>query len=114
MKPGVFAALAAASLLTACATAPGSVRPTAVSDDTYRLAPCDHLASERSRLDGAYADAARAQTRTRQVDFVGLLLVGLPISTLTGHSHTRDIGLIKGQREAVERAWTADGCVRAQ
>ena len=114
MKPGVIAALAATTLLAACATAPGSVRPTMVSDDTYRNAPCDRLTSERSRIDGAYADAAHAQTRTRQVDFVGLLLVGLPISTLTGHSHTKEIGLLKGQREAVERAYAAGGCARAQ
>jgi len=42
------------------------------------------------------------------------LLVGLPVSTLTGHSRARQIGLIKGQQAALARANVAASCAGAQ
>lgn len=110
MKTGAIAALTAAILVSACATAPGRVKPASIGDEAYLGASCARLAEEKTRLDADYAHAAHAQNVTRDFDFAGLLLVGLPVARLTGHNHAKEISLIKGDQLAVARAAHGHNC----
>lgn len=102
-----------AALLGACATLPEKVRPTPAAANLYQGADCARLDNERLRLDAAYQDASRRQLRTRKVDAVGLVLLGLPVGSLTGNSHTKSIAAIKGQQEALSEAYRLSNCAGA-
>ena len=41
---------------------------------------------------------------------VGVLLVGLPVSSMSGHNIAPEIGRLKGEDEALDRAAMAIGC----
>lgn len=99
-----------ATLLGACATLPEQVQPSPTAANLYQGADCARLDSERLRLDAAYQTASRKQQRTRQVDAVGLVLLFLPVGSLTGGSQTKTIAAIKGQQEALSEAYRVSNC----
>ena len=110
MKPIVALAMTAALALGGCATAAANISPIQVVDNRYQNATCADLSAQATLLDAHYADEARRQGNIRKLDMAGLLLVGLPVASITGHSRASQIGKLKGDRIAVTEAMTALQC----
>lgn len=102
--------IAAFGVLAACAPAPESIQAAYVSDLPYRGYSCDQLGEEGIRLQQALATASVAQSNARSNDTVGIILIGLPVGSMSGQSIAPQIALYKGQIEAVRTASLRNNC----
>jgi hypothetical protein len=103
----MFAILATVS---ACAPTPESIAPAYVSEVPYRNWTCEQLGEENVRLTQALSTASVAQNNARTNDTVGIILIGLPVGSMSGQSIAPQIALYKGQLEAVHRASIRNSC----
>jgi len=93
-----------------CAVAPEFIPPSYVSPFTYQNWSCEQLAEESHRLVSAYATAAARQQQAHTGDAVGVLLLGLPVSSMSGQNIAPEIGRLKGEHEALARVAIHKGC----
>jgi hypothetical protein len=108
MRKIILAAMAAA--LVGCAKSPESIAPSYVSDITYRPVSCADLAVESARIQQALARASTQQEQARGNDTVGVILLGLPVSSLSGDNVAPEIARLKGELEAIHRVSLQKKC----
>jgi hypothetical protein len=102
--------VAPAISLTACAQNPESVSANQVSDISYRPLSCADLAIEAARLNAALTQASKQQ-QAQAGDGVGVVLIRLPISSMTGGNVAREIARLKGELGALDRIAARKRCV---
>jgi starvation-inducible outer membrane lipoprotein len=105
-------ALAAPFVIAACAKSPDSIQASYVSEVTYQSWSCRQLSEESARLSSALATASTQQERARGNDVVGVILIGLPVSSLSGDNIAPEIARLKGEQEAVRRAMITKSCAQ--
>jgi hypothetical protein len=96
--------------LAACAKSPDSISAAYISDVTYRSLNCQDLAVESARINAALARASTQQENARTNDTVGVLLIGLPVSSMSGDNIAPEIARYKGELEAINRVSTQKRC----
>jgi hypothetical protein len=99
-----LALLGVALFLTSCAAKPESIPPAYVSHMVYLPYTVEQLGQEESRLQAALATSSDAQRKARSNDTVGVIFLGLPVSSLSGSNQAANIARIKGELEAVQKA----------
>ncbi|MBX3480799.1 MAG: hypothetical protein KF842_10380 [Caulobacter sp.] len=109
MKP-VFALAVAGLLLAGCATSAAKVQPISISPLLYANKSCDELALQFAQTDKDLQVQSLRQNKTRRADKVGVLLLGLPLSSMTGHGAEGEVAQLKGEKIAIEKAQAAKGC----
>jgi hypothetical protein len=102
--------VSALTYLSSCATKPEAVPPSYVSHMGYMDFNCKQLGQEQARLIAALSSASDAQRRARSNDTVGVIFLGLPVSSLSGSNQASNIGRLKGELEAIQKAMVAKGC----
>lgn len=111
MEANVRRGIAAAMLLLAgCAKSPDSISPSYISEVGYQSWSCEQLGQEEGRLAQALVTASKQQENARTGDTVGVILLGLPVSSLSGENIAPEIARLKGEKEAVHRAIRVKGC----
>jgi hypothetical protein len=105
-----IAVVASGLLIAACAKSPESIAPAYVSEVGFQSWNCTQLGEESSRLSAALSQASTQQENARTNDTVGVLLIGLPVSSLSGDNIAPEIARLKGESEAVRRASIQKGC----
>jgi hypothetical protein len=103
-----------AAALCGCAKSPESISPAYTSDITYRPLSCQELATESARISQALATASTQQEKARTNDTVGVIFLGLPVSTLSGDNIAPEIARLKGEDEAIHRVSMEKHCDTAQ
>ena len=93
-----------------CAKSPESISPSYVSERLYYSWSCQQLAEEDTRLADAYVDAAKRQKQARANDIAGVILIGLPVSSLSGSNIAPEIARLKGEQAAIRNARRKKGC----
>jgi len=91
-------------LVFGCATAPENIAPAYVSHMSYMPYDLDQLVQEETRLQAALATASDAQRKARSNDTAGVILLGLPVSSLSGSNQASNVARLKGELEAVQKA----------
>jgi hypothetical protein len=76
----------------------------------YRDWTCEQLAEERSHLAAALTTASAQQEQARSNDIAGVILLGLPVASLSGDNIAPEIARLKGERDAVDRASRLSDC----
>ena len=94
---------AVAITLCACAQTPESIAPSYVSPLIYRGYDCDQLGAESIRIDDALVSASEQQRTTRTNDTIGLIFLGLPVSSLSGGNVASQIASLKGEQKATRQ-----------
>ncbi len=97
-------------VLTACAQSPESIQPQYVSNIQYQDLECDQLGEELSRNSAALSQATQQQREARSDDIVGVIFLGLPVSTLSGGNVASYVARLKGERNALMRTATEKRC----
>jgi hypothetical protein len=105
----VFAAIAAAISLSACAKPPGSIAATAVSSSEYEHLSCNELVAEMNTNRAELDDAEDRQRGAVAGDAAGVFLVLIPPSAFLGDA-SDDVAREKGEQRALQRAYERD-CV---
>lgn len=75
---------------TGCAKSPESIAPSYISDVSYRPLSCQDLAISN--------------------DAVGLIVTGIPVSTMSGDNIAPEVARLKGEAEAIHRAMLVKKC----
>lgn len=100
MKPTILA-FAALPFLAACAQGPASIQPVSMGN-AFASIPCDQaramLVAERQTL----AALESKQKGAVAGDALGVFLIGVPVSSLTGGDQAGAIGASKGKVLAFE------------
>jgi len=112
MKSASVTICAAALLLAACAKKPETIAAAYVSPTTYGDYSCSQLAAEARRVDNALATASAAQNKARSNDTVGVIFLGLPVSTLSGGNVADQIAQLKGHKEVLEQTQIRKNCAQ--
>lgn len=109
-KIALLAACLAAAFIAGCAKSPDSIAPSYVSDISYKPLSCGDLAIEDARLRTALTRASAQQENARGGDIVGVLLIGVPVSTLSGDNIAPEVARLKGEVDAVGRVSLEKKC----
>lgn len=104
------AAALAGLVMAGCAKAPESITASYVSEVGYLNWTCEQLAMEVTRMSAAYSTAAQQQEKARTNDVVGVILIGLPVSSMSGDNIAPEIARLKGEQEAVRKAMISKQC----
>lgn len=99
-------------VMAGCAKSPESIQASYISPTTYTGWSCKQLASEAARIDSAYSQAAQQQKNARTNDIVGVVLIGLPVSSLSGDNISGQIADLKGRKATLEQAQTRKNCLK--
>jgi hypothetical protein len=110
MKAVAILSLTICMFACGCAATPESIQPSYVSTLTYSNLTCQQLAEEESRVNAAYVTAAAQQSDARTTDTVGVVLLGLPIGSMTGENVAPQVANLKGQQIALQQAEIQKNC----
>lgn len=97
-------------LVAACAPTPESIQPAYVSEVPYQSWTCTQLGEELGRLQNALSTASTQQHTARSNDVAGVILLGLPVGSMSGQSIAPQIARYKGEQEAVNKAMIRNNC----
>jgi len=102
--------VASVFILSACAKSPGSIQAAYVSEIGYHGWSCRQLSGEAGRLRTALATASTQQENARTNDTIGVILIGVPVSSLSGDNIAPQIARLKGEQEAIRKARITKRC----
>ena len=96
--------------VAACAQKPEDIQAAYISPNTYSGLSCGQLRAEAARVDNAYTRSAAAQNQARSNDTAGVILLGLPVSSLSGANQSAQIADLKGRQDVLAQAIIARSC----
>lgn len=64
------------------------------------------------RVDAALTTTSEQQEEARGNDIAGVILIGLPVSSLSGDNIAPQIANLKGQKNAIEQVMITKNCTR--
>ena len=102
-------ALVPALMLASCANRPDSIHAEYVSHDRYTGLSCPDLATRLFEKHVQLQNASQQQNNAANADAVGVFLVLVPVSKLTG-DHEAEVAHFKGEIEAIETAQVKNKC----
>jgi hypothetical protein len=100
---------ALALTLIGCAKSPSSIAPTSVATSDYEHLGCDKLLNELNAVSAQLTLAEGRQNDAQTMDAVGVFLVLIPPSALTGDSEG-EVAQYKGEKLAIERSRKKKNC----
>jgi hypothetical protein len=107
VKVGLGVAVLAAT--AACANRPESIHASYVSHEKYAYLDCPALALTMSETKAELARMSKLQDEKATGDAIGVFLILVPVSKLTG-DHEADVARLKGEVEAIETAQIKAKC----
>lgn len=109
MKPHLIA-LAASVALGACAKHADRIEPAYVATGKYDGWSCERIGPEAERLVAELERKTASQNKTRSRDIAGVLLIGLPVSSMRGDAVAPEVARLKGEVNAIRSASLSKGC----
>ena len=95
--------------VSACATRPESIHASYVSHEKYMHLDCGGLATKMGDTRADLEKFSKLQDSKANGDAVGVFLVLIPVSKLTG-DHEGDVARLKGEVEAIDTAQVKNKC----
>lgn len=102
--------VAVLSALASCATPPEKIAATAYPDDPYIGKSCAFLAEETKQKSAELSALSKKQKDAAAADTIGVIVIGVPVSSLAGGDKKTEISVLKGQIDALKRASKSGGC----
>lgn len=96
--------------LSACAKNPEAIVPVTMPVNAYSGLSCDQLAAEMQKSTTALTTVESQQRQAVTGDAVGVFLIGVPVSSLTGADREGDVALHKGEVIAIREQQRQRGC----
>lgn len=96
--------------MAGCASSPESIAPLEVSEAGYVSLDCDQLTQKQADLGKELNAAAESQRGVQTGDAIGVVLVGLPVSTIAGYNVADKIAQLKGEIQALQKVAESKNC----
>ena len=104
-----FVSIVAIAILSGCANRPGSIRASYVSHEKFSDLSCEQLVNRQLTTHIKLERLSREQDGKANGDAIGVFLLGIPFSKLSG-DHEAEIAHLKGELEALETAQVKAKC----
>lgn len=91
-------------LISACAPGPNAVAPTSVPSQMYSGMSCSNIHNELASANAKVAALSSKQSAAATGDAVGVFLILVPVSSLTGNDVQGQLAQAKGEKIALEAA----------
>ena len=105
--------LLAVLTVAACAQSPETIPAAYVPDVMFHTLTCPQLGEEQARVQVALTAASQQQEQARSNDIAGVILLGLPMGSMSGQNVAPVIAQLRGTQEALTRAGRRIGCATA-
>jgi hypothetical protein len=102
--------VAAACGLAACAKNPDAIAPITMPVNAYAGLSCEQLVTEHQRSSAALFAVSQQQKQAATGDAVGVFLIGVPVSSLSGADKEGLVAQHKGEIVAIEGAMRNQQC----
>jgi hypothetical protein len=100
----------AITLFGGCAKRPDAIVPVDIPMTAYTNLDCKRMARETISENEKLAALSKSQNSAATGDAVGVFLIGVPMSSVTGGDKEGQIAVSKGKVQALENAARAKGC----
>lgn len=97
-------------LASACAKQADQIPAANLGPNPYLGASCNQLAETKLQLEQNLETLTAAQKNAATGDTVGVILLGLPLSSMSGNDKETDIAITKGKIQAVQSAQLKRKC----
>jgi hypothetical protein len=102
--------LIGAVLLSACAKQPDQIAAVDIGADSYGRYSCQQLVSEKTKISQDLGNLSARQKSAANGDAWGVVLLGLPLSSMSGGDQEALIAVAKGKVQAIDRQIVAKRC----
>jgi hypothetical protein len=106
--------IAAVLAVSGCASSPGSIAPIATNPERYAPLDCQALLTEQLRVSEALRAASDKQAEAARGDAIGVLLIGLPVASMSGQDNAVVVAQLKGESDALRLVVTTKGCAASR
>jgi hypothetical protein len=110
MRLALVIGIFAASFISGCAQKPENISAIAVSGDPYRGYSCSNLRSEKLKITQELERVSADQRKAADGDALGVFLLGLPISSMSGNDKEATIAVAKGRVQELDRKLLQKRC----
>ena len=93
-----------------CAAPPESIQATYVPETPFLAMSCEQLGAEQARLSASLEQNAVQQRNARTNDTLGVIFVGMPLSSMSGSNVASTIAQQRGMQEAMQRVAVQKNC----
>ena len=77
---------------------------------TYGVYECDQLGEESQRVEAALVQVSAQQRQARSNDTIGVILLGLPVSSLSGGNVADQVARLKGEQQTLRQVMIEKRC----
>ena len=109
-RSGIVAVSALVAGLAGCARNPDAIAPISMPANAYGGLSCEQLVTEHRRSSAALAAVSQQQKQAATGDAVGVFLIGVPVSSLSGGDKEGLVAQRKGEVVAIESAMRGQQC----
>lgn len=102
--------IAIALLVAACAKQPENIAAVEVGANEYRGLSCKQLTETRVATAQNLENLSAAQKNAASGDAMGVFLLGLPVSSMSGNDNETAIAVTKGRLQALDREIARKSC----
>lgn len=96
--------------LTACAKNPDKIAAANIGSNEYKAYSCKQLGAAKVKHSQNLENLTAAQKDAQGGDFLGVLIFGLPLSSMTGNDKETAIAVTKGHIQSIEVEQQRKGC----
>lgn len=101
---------AAAIGISGCAKSPDAVAAAEIDDSAYLRMSCSTLNQKEVQGQAAVESLSAKQQAAANNDALGVFLLGLPLSSMSGNDPETQLSIAKGQLNAIKSAKAKKGC----
>lgn len=102
--------ITAAALAAACAKRPDEIAAVPMDTASYEGMSCRSLAVEETRITADLDTLSAAQASAADSDALGVFLLGIPWSSMSGNDKETLISVAKGRLDAIDMVQASKDC----
>ena len=108
MKPVFF--LPVLAIIAACAQKPENIAAANIGSNEYRGYSCKNLAEAKLQHSQNLANLSADQKKAATGDAIGVVLLGIPLSSMSGGDKETAIAVTKGHLQSIEKEQARKNC----
>lgn len=106
----VAASILLCAVVSACAKQPENIAAVPMDTASYERMSCRSLAAEEAKITAELNALSAAQKSVANSDALGVFLLGIPWSSMSGNDKEALIAVAKGRVDAINTVQASKGC----
>ena len=98
-------------IIASCAKRPDEIAAVKMETAAYERMSCRSLATEEAKVTAELNSMSAAQNSAASSDALGVFLLGIPWSSMSGNDQEALISVAKGRIDAINTVQASKGCI---